>query len=269
MITAGQQLRNLRERLGFTIRDVEAASLKIAALHKLDEFGIPLSRLSDIETKGIVPSIYRLYSLSIIYRCDLRELLCWYGVDVNATAADLGVSEPPRSHKVNTLQSATIVQMPTSLDPGFDQRRTANLGRMIEQWGMVPVQYLSQLSENDRYSYGYIGSEDFTMYPLLLPGCFVQIDETKNKVQEGVWRSEYERPIYFVETRERFICCWCGLAGDKLILQPHPLSPESVRTLKQPQEAEVIGQVVGIAMRLGECFSPAHAPVRTMRELPT
>jgi hypothetical protein len=34
-------------------------------------------------------------------------------------------------------------------------------------------------------------------------------------------------------------------------LQPHPLSPAQVRILKHPQEAEVIGQVVGVAMRIG------------------
>ena len=69
---------------------------------------------------------------------------------------------------------------------------------------------------------------------------------------QGIWRSEYERPIYFVETREGFTCCWCSLKGDHMILQPHPLSPVAVRVLRHPQEAEVLGQVVGIALKLGE-----------------
>jgi len=36
------------------------------------------------------------------------------------------------------------------------------------------------------------------------------------------------------------------------VLQPHPLSPVPVRILKHPQEAEVLGQVVGVAMSLGD-----------------
>ena len=36
-----------------------------------------------------------------------------------------------------------------------------------------------------------------------------------------------------------------------MVLQPHPLSPVPARILKHPQEAEVLGQVVGIAMSLG------------------
>jgi len=139
--------------------------------------------------------------------------------------------------------------VPVRLDPGFDLRRTANLGRMIERWGLVPLSYLSQFS-NTKHIYGYIGSEDFTMYPVLLPGSFIQVDESANTVAEGTWRSEYERPIYFVELRDGYTACWCSLKGDYIILQPHPLSPAPVRILKQSQEVEVLGQVVGIAMRL-------------------
>ena len=36
------------------------------------------------------------------------------------------------------------------------------------------------------------------------------------------------------------------------MLQSHPLSPVPVRVLRHPQDAEVIGQVVGIALKLGD-----------------
>lgn len=237
------------------MRDVESASARIAARHGNDEFAISPSRLSDIETKGLIPSIFRFYSLAVIYRCDLREMLSWYGIDLNATAADLTLSLPPKSHLSGVLPGATVVQMPTRLDPAFDPRRTSNLGRMVEQWGLVPLTYLAQFA-SDRYTYGYVGSEDFTMYPLLPPGTFLQVDESRNKILQGMWRSEYERPIYFVETRDGYTCCWCTLRQESrqehVVLQPHPLSPVPVRVLRHPQEAEVIGQVVGIAVRLGE-----------------
>ena len=251
MIAAGQNLRAIRERLGLTMRDVEGASARVAQRHGNEEFLIGPSRLSDIETKGIIPSIYRIYSLSVIYRRDLYEILGWYGIDMGESTADLALSLPPKSHRMEALQHAGAVQMPIRMDPSFDTRYTSNIGRMIEQWGPVPLAYLSQFV-NHNFSYGYIGSEDFTMYPILPPGTFIQVDETRNKVVDGVWRSEYERPIYFVETRDGYTCCWCAAKRDNLILQPHPLSPVSVRVLRHPQEAEIIGQVVGIALRLGE-----------------
>jgi hypothetical protein len=47
---------------------------------------------------------------------------------------------------------------------------------------------------------------------------------------------------------------------DDLILQPHPLSPVQVRILRHPQEAEIIGQVVGIAMKLTEWQAYGSSP---------
>src|SRR5438046_5533153 len=97
------------------------------------------------------------------------------------------------------------------------------------------------------------------MYSLILPGSFVHVDENLDRVQEGKWRSEFERPIYFVETRDGYLCSWCSVRKGEIILQSHPLSPVAPRILKHPQEAEVIGEVVGLAMRLGERL-PAREP---------
>ncbi len=264
---AGANLRALRERLGLTMREVESASLRIAERHGNDEFAVGPSRLSDIETKGSVPNIFRLYALAVIYRCDIPEVLTWYGIDLGLSAADLNLSLPPRSHLTETEQGAFAVRMPTRLDPAFDPRRSSNLSRMVEQWGLVPLAHLATFS-GGKFTYGYIGSEDFTMYPLLPPGTFLQVDEGRNEVTQGIWRSEYERPIYFVETREGYTCSWCSLQGGQIVLQPHPLSPVALRVLRHPQEAEVVGQVVGIAFKLGEWLpvEPLPDPKRESKE---
>jgi transcriptional regulator with XRE-family HTH domain len=259
VLPAGKTLRTLREKLGLTMRDVEHSSARIALRYRNDEFSIPPSRLSDIETKGILPSIYRLYTLSVIYRRDLRELMSWYGVDLNNISADLGLISPPKSHTSEALNGISAVQVPVRMDPGFDERRTSNLGRMVEQWGLVPIAYLAQFAHSE-FTYGYVGTQDFTMYPILPPGSFIQVDESRNRVVEGSWRSEYERPIYFVETREGHTCCWCSMRREEIILQPHPLSPVPVRILKHPQEAEVLGQVVGVAMKLTEWHALDSVP---------
>jgi transcriptional regulator with XRE-family HTH domain len=248
-MTAGQRLRSIRERLGLTIRDVEAATIQLAKIRQSDEYAINLSRLSDFETKGVVPSVFRMYSLAIVYRIDFLEVVSWYGIDFDQNSELYKLVSIPKTHKADLLQHCSKLEVPTRLEPTFDLNRTSNLGRLIERWGVVPLGFLKQLA-SERFTYGYIGDEDFTMYPLILPGSFVQIDESKDKVRKGTWRSERERPIYFVESREGFTCCWCEILGRQIVLQSHPLSPVAVRTLKHPQEAEVVGQVVGIAMNL-------------------
>jgi hypothetical protein len=246
------------------MRDVELASNQIARRFASEEFAIPPSRLSDIETKGIIPSIFRLYSFAAIYRREYRELLSFYGLELDHISADISFGHPQKSHLSEALSNVKEVRVPMRLDPGFSLQKTTDLRRAIEQWGTVPMAYL-ELFADDRYTYGYIGSEDFTMYPILQPGSFVQVDEAKNKVGEGVWHSEFERPIYFVEMREGFTCCWCSIKRDSIVLQPHPLSPVSVRVLRYPQEAEVLGQVIGVAMRLGDWNSPDFQPAPKVR----
>ena len=265
MLSAGIDLRKIRDRLGLTMRDVENASLLISERHGSEEYLIPPSRLSDIETKGVVPSVYRFYSLAAIYRKPMRMLLRLYGIDLDAISTEWSDSQPANSHVVSIEREQGTCTIPVKLDPGFDLRSTSDLGRMVQQWGTVPLSMLSHLAAQN-YTYAFIGLEDFTMYPILQPGSFVQVDESRTRVVDRQWRSEYERPIYFVETRDGFTCCWCSFRLNSLVLQPHPLSPTPVRILKHPQEAEVIGQVVGIAMRIGD--PAATADFEEPREFP-
>jgi hypothetical protein len=62
------------------MREVESAAEEIARLRGNEEFYIPMSRLSDFETKGVIPSIYRMYTLSVIYRMDPRKVFALYDV---------------------------------------------------------------------------------------------------------------------------------------------------------------------------------------------
>jgi hypothetical protein len=256
MLSGWENLRLVREKLALTMRDVETASERIARHRNNGEYLIPISRLSDFETKGVIPSIYRLYSLAAIYRRDLGEMLAWYGVDPEVSLFDLEAAAPAASHLTPALANVNQVQIPVRMDPGFDPRQTLNLGRMVEQWGAVPFVYLERLSKLE-FTYGYIGTEDLTMYPILLPGTFIQVDESRNRVTRWGWRSEYERPIYFVETREGHTCCWCTLGQDKIILQSHPLSPVPPKVVPN-SEVDIVGQVVGVAMRLGDSHEFTH-----------
>ncbi len=262
MLSAGMDLRKIREGLGLTMRDVENASQRISEHRGSEEYLIPPSRLSDIETKGVIPSIFRFYSLAAIYHKSVKSLLQLYGIDLDAVNSEWGASQPSRSHIVTIDNERAAFSIPVKMDPGFDLSETSDMGRMVQQWGVVPLSMLSHLASQD-YIYAYIGTDDFTMYPILHPGSFVQVDESRRRVVEQTWRSEYERPIYFVETRDGFTCCWCSVRSNALVLQPHPLSPVPVRILKHPQEAEVIGQVVGIAMRIG---NQAEADLRESKE---
>src|SRR5271155_2018827 len=103
-LQAGTNLRMTREALGLSLRDVELASIKIAARHHNDEFALNLSRISEIETKGVLPNIFKLYTLSIIFRMDVREITTWYGVDMMESTYDLGLVEPQFTHLTTQIK---------------------------------------------------------------------------------------------------------------------------------------------------------------------
>lgn len=249
MEDAGQKLKRVRERLGLKYRDVEEASQKIANHHKNDEFGIALSRLSDIENKRTIPSLFRLYSLCVIYRIEMSEVLSWYGVSVASFASDIARIELQRTHPVAFDASDGILQLPVLLDPGFDPGHTTHLTRAIQKWGTAPLMLFSHLDFKS-LRYGFIGTSDYMMYPLLQPGALVVLDEGKKRIAQGASSHENERPIYFLEHRDRYYCAWCTLKEGTIIIQPHPASGCDPEVFDYPEEIEVIGQVVGVAMLL-------------------
>lgn len=68
-----------------------------------------------------------------------------------------------------------------------------------------------------------------------------------------MWTSEHDRPVYFFELRDnRYACSWCELEGSRLLLVPSPMSQVQIRYLRYPQDAEVVGRVTGVAMRIAQ-----------------
>lgn len=102
------------------------------------------------------------------------------------------------------------------------------------------------------HRYAFIGTDDWFMYPLLQPGAFVIIDETRRRIVNSGWTNEFDRPIYFLEHRQGWACGWCNQIGNQLILQPHPSSGCSPEVYAFPDEIDLVGQVTGIAMRLDQ-----------------
>jgi transcriptional regulator with XRE-family HTH domain len=255
MQDAGRKLRRTREYLSLKYRDVEEASLIIARQRGNAEFAIGLSRLADIENKGTVPSVYRIYSMAAIYGLSFRKVLHWYGVDLDALPGDsITVSlGPTRPLDFEPSPDATF-DVPAEFDRAWDVSKTSFLSRQVQRWGKLPLALLGRLEGS--YRYGLIGEHDWSMYPIIPPGSFVQIDESKRRVAGGGWTHEHERPIYFVEHRKGYRCGWCAQRDGFLVLQPYPASQVSPEIFRFPGEADVIGQIVGLAMRLDLAKGP-------------
>jgi len=76
----GERLRALRLVLGLTLRDVHQASIALSKKLRNSEFQVPASRLHEFETRNVVPSVHRLYTLAATYGYEMTTLLAWYGI---------------------------------------------------------------------------------------------------------------------------------------------------------------------------------------------
>lgn len=247
MDTPGHKLKKIRESLKLTYRDVEQASRQIAARRGSDEFIVALSRLADIENKGTAPSIYRIYTLCAVYRLEYATVLGWYGAPPDELAAE------SLHIRLRETHAAQFREMPQITAPNvagleIDLNRTSFLSHVMRRWGKLPLACLNGL-DLSKYRYGFIGLEDWSMYPILQPGAFVAIDENRRRILASGWSNEMDRPIYFLEHRDGFVCGWCAQIECGLLVQSHPSCHVPPRLFER-SETDVIGQVVAVAMPL-------------------
>jgi transcriptional regulator with XRE-family HTH domain len=247
---AGERLKQIRARLGLTTRDVAELSRTIAVDRTNEEFSISHARLIQIENGESTPSIYKLFTLSAVYGQPFTNLVSLY-VDLEAASKYQFTMQMENTHLASfeTYGEERAVSFPIRFDPGFKVERTNLLSRMVEVWGEVPVGLLRHLNVR-KQRYGFIGLKDYTMYPLLRPGSFVQIDEQQKAPAHSAYRSEFDRPIWFLELRTGYVCSWCELRRDRILSIPHPLSPARTQEFAYPNEAEIVGRVTAVAARL-------------------
>jgi hypothetical protein len=172
-------------------------------------------------------------------------VLEWYGVSEKGVPSEWLHIGLESTHPIPSSDNAL---MPRDAEFDIDTSRTTFFSYVLRKWGPAPVDMLRGINLR-RYRYGMIGVEDRSMCPILQPGAVIVIDE-RAKIASGGWSSELERPIYFLETREGFICGWCDLTQDRLIVLSHPSSQEKPRLYRYEIDAELIGQVIGVAMML-------------------
>ena len=148
MMRPGDQLRELRNRLGVTTREVEEFSRTIAEDRQNEEFYISNAWLTQLENKNSVPSIYKLYSLSVIYRTKFHDLLGIFGIDLNASSRYQLALPLQKTHLTSyeVPDAEKAITFPVRFDKSFSLETTSLISRMVEVWGEIPIALLAVAS---------------------------------------------------------------------------------------------------------------------------
>jgi transcriptional regulator with XRE-family HTH domain len=255
---AGAKLKKIRERLGLSVREVARRSqLVIAERHNRD-FSLSRAWINDVEKGRFVPGTFKIVSLSVIYQTTIAEIHALYGIQPGDITKERPLFRPPKTHLLTPPEESISDSAGTGEDSDITLQleNTNLLSKLVDIWGDVPVPLLRRLDLR-RSLYGYIGTKDRTMSPLLPPGTFVQIDARqthvrKSSASQGAGQSPFARPIYFLDIRTGYACGWCEIKDGVLTLIPHPDSGELTRSFLYPSEVEVVGRVTGIARNIEE-----------------
>jgi hypothetical protein len=87
---------------------------------------------------------------------------------------------------------------------------------------------------------------------LLRGTCMDRTQRTGVACVQELEQVERLAPSNFSELRGEFICSWCEMRDGYLSAVPHPKSKCQVRRFAYPREADIVGRVIGVTMRLVE-----------------
>ena len=238
----GLLLRAVRQQWQLSLREVEERSLRFAKQQGNHSYQVSASWLDRLEREEHELTVNKLIVLADIYNLPIEQLL---------RSIYPGDAQPMFLRQLSS-PNATMLLTEGPLDEQARYLLPDELG--IEQ---PPDETTLLAAENGSslapYRRGIIGKRDHTLDPMIPAGSIVQIDTQKRAISSRRnWTHEFQRPIYFLTTRDAYVCGWCELDRDSdwLTLIPHPLSPASSRRWKYRKEIESIGRVILVAIRL-------------------
>jgi transcriptional regulator with XRE-family HTH domain len=239
----GARLRTIRRQWQLSLREVEKRSLRLAQEKGNQSFQVSASWLNRLECGEHELSVSKLMTLAEIYNVSTGHLLRCIdpGSRQNLIPRQLSLENASMFPGEGSLEAKARYLLPDTPVPAQPPDDETSLP--AQENGHSPA----------KYRWGIIGKHDLTLHPMIAAGSIVQIDTQKRAIStQGKWTQEFQRPIYFLRTRDAYVCGWCELDknSDWLTLIPHSLSPAPSRRWRYRTEIESIGRVIRVAVRL-------------------
>jgi hypothetical protein len=245
----GDLLRRARRRAALSFREASAMSRKIADSLGDERYFAAAGTLSDYEARDTPPRhIHKVFTLCLLYGVQFSEFLTAAGIAME----ELGTDEIPARFMSGSGRTGTGGGVHEI------QIRNPTLDSLMAQFVELPFflrGYLEQLSGMKRLSlrdFFWIGSDVAVLHPCLKGGLLVIANRNKKKVIRVRSLPLWRQPLYVLDTRTRgYLCACCSLEDGVLVAHPSDTEVQPSLQFRNRHDAEVIGQVVAIARRLG------------------
>ena len=237
----GAQLRAARTKWQLTLREVEERSSRLAQEWGNPSYRISASWLDRVEREDRGLSATKLIVLANVYNLTPEQML---GLVPRANGSPV-----PLDHVSSPNATLLLTQGPLEEHAKRWLPEKLVIEPVPEETTLLPFEDDSLPSH---YRRGIIGRRDRTLEPMIRAGSLVLIDTHKRAIAgRKDWTHEFDRPIYFLLTRNGYVSGFCELdkEGEWLTLVPHALSYEPNKRWRYRKEIEVIGMVTGVFMR--------------------
>jgi transcriptional regulator with XRE-family HTH domain len=197
----GVRLRTIRRHRQLSLREVEERSLRVAQERGDQACRISASWLDRLEREKHELTVNKLIVLAGIYDVPPEQLL---------PSVNPGNPQPALLRQLSG-PNATILLTGGPLDEQakyllasrFDRTRTPDETTLLSaEIDPLPAPYKR----------GIIGKRDRTLDPMIPPGTILHINTQKRAIASRKdWTQEFRRPVYFLMTRDGYVCGWCEL----------------------------------------------------------
>jgi transcriptional regulator with XRE-family HTH domain len=241
MTGIGARLRMIRQQWRLSLREVEERSRRMAQERGDLSYQVSASWLARLESDEHELTVDKLVALAEIYSTPIQQL-----TSIDAGKADsLVLAQLSSANETLLLAGGPQELQTTPFLPPFPVQSPGETTPLATEDGQPRTPYRRAI----------IGRLDLTLDPMIPPGSIIQIDTRKREISpKKDWTHEFQRPIYFLKTKDEYICGWCELDKDSqwLTLIPHPLSSAPSRRWKYGTDVENLGRVMSVVIRLGE-----------------
>ena len=122
--------------------------------------------------------------LSVIYHRDCEEIIGLFGVNFADAAKDQAMFGWPHTHPIGIAGGGDTdtIPFPVRARNEFQAESTQLITRLIQVWGDVPIALIRQLDIR-KALYGYLGLNDFSLFPIVFTGIVSTDRPHRNKSQ--------------------------------------------------------------------------------------
>ena len=230
---SGALLKTARLRAGLSFRAASKLSHAIAKILGDQCYFASPGTLSDYETRDQPPRhIHKLFTLSVVYAVAFKDLLSSAGIAFN----DDG--KTTLSHQLDDPRTDFFESLRSRIGP---------LPLFLES-ALPSLAGLTHISLRDVF---WMGGQPNQLHPSLRGTLFVLVNRRSKKPRRLLRLPLWDQPLYLLQQRDgSYLAASCAIERGRIMVYDFSQGMGEGQPVRRSIDAEVVGQVVGIARSL-------------------